>query len=242
LTPSWNAIIVGAEPMKQIIIAESILTGVGRTSSVFTRGGIVVRPARSAEDILALHRAKKADLIIVDLTQPVMGGATLCGVIRRDPDLRDVSSSLACDPAQAGAPSCRDAGANAIIPVPVDPLDLFTRMSELLIVPQRKDMRVLLRVSVSGGTDNAPFFATSENISISGMLLESNYRFKREDRLSCSFFIGHSEVNVDGAVMRVDRASSGRHRYGVRFLNPPTKALVVIEQFIKSQRRTPNSR
>ena len=228
--------------MKEIIIAESILAAVGRSSSVFSRGGLVVRSARSAEDILAHHRQKKAHLIITDLAQPVMGGARLCVFLRQDPCLRDVSIILACDAVQAGLPSCRDAGANAVILKPVDPIALFTKMSELLVVPQRKDMRVLLRVNVSAGSDTAPFFATSENISLSGMLLESNYRFKREDRLSCSFFIGHSEVIVDGTVMRVDRASSGRHRYGIQFLNPPTKALVVIEQFVKSQRRTSNSR
>ena len=221
--------------MKKIIIAESIRSAIGRSNTLFSRGGLVVHAAKTAEEVLALHRVKKADLIIADIAQPAMGGARLCSAIRHDPALRDVSIILACDAVQATLPPCRDAGANAVITKPVDPVGLFTKMSELLVVPQRKDMRVLLRVSVNSGSDDAPFFASSENISISGMLLDSNYRFKRDDRLSCTFFIGHSEVNVDGTVMRVDRTSSGRHRYGIKFLNAPTKALIVIDQFIKSR-------
>jgi CheY-like chemotaxis protein len=222
--------------MKKIIIAENILNEVGGTGTLFRRGGINVFPSKTSEDILALHRSKKADLIITDIALPVMGGERLCSVIREDGALRGVSIILACDSAQASLPECRDAGANTIIIKPVDPVILFSKMSELIVVPQRKDMRVLLRVSVTGGQNDASFFATSENISISGMLLETNYRFKRDDHLLCSFFIGHSEVTVEGTVMRADRTSSGRTRYGIKFLNPPTKALIVIEQFVQRQR------
>ncbi len=223
--------------MKKVSIAESILTSIGQSRSVFSRGGIAVHAARSAEEMLDFHRTRKADLIIADREQPVMGGVRLCSAIRQDEALKDVSIILLCDEVQASMPECRNAGANAVLAKPADAVTLFSVMSELLVVPQRKDMRVLLRVQVSGGSNDAPFFATSENISISGMLLESNYRFKRSDRLTCAFYIGHSEVQVDGTVTRVDRAASGRHRYGVKFLNPPTKALVVIEQFVKSKKR-----
>ena len=221
--------------MKKVIISESTLAAIGRSSSMFSRGGIVVYPARSAEDILARHREKKADLIIADFELPVMGGARLCSTIRHDEALREVSIILVCDGVQAALPVCRNAGANAVIAKPLEPVGLFTTMSELLVIQQRKDMRILLRVSVKGGSDDASFFATSENISISGMLLESNYRFKRDDRISCAFFIGHSEVSVEGTIMRVDRTAAGRHRYGVKFQNPPTKALVVIEQYVKTR-------
>ncbi len=221
--------------MKTIIIAETILSAVGRDSTVFGRGGIALHPARTAEDALALHREKCADLIIADHAMPAMGGVRLCEAIRADEALRGVSIILACETAQADLPALRAAGANAVIPTPVDALGLFTKMFELLVVPQRKDMRALLRVAVTGGAGGESFFATSENISISGMLLESNYRFKEQDRILCTFFIGHSEVKVDGVVMRAERSGSGRRRYGVRFLNPPTRALVVIEQYVKSR-------
>lgn len=221
--------------MKTIIIAESILNAVGRCESVFRRGGIVVLPARTSTDVLELHRRKRADLIVADSALPDTDGVQLVAAIRSDDALKGVSIIMACDRERVSLPACRDSGANAIIQKPVDPIELFSLMSELLVVPQRKDMRVLLRVSVNGGKGASPFFATSENISLSGMLLETNYRFKRDDRITCSFFIGHSEVVVEGTIMRVDPGSSGRTRYGIKFLNPPTKALVIIEQFVKNK-------
>jgi CheY-like chemotaxis protein len=221
--------------MKKIIIAESILDAVGKNRTVFGRGGITVIPAGSAEDILELHRRERCDLVIADQAQPVMGGVRLCEVLRADEALRDVSIILVCDGAQASLQDCRDSVANAMIVRPVDPMVLFSKTSELLVVPQRQAMRVMLRVSVDGGTGGTPFFATSENISISGLLLESNYPFQLDDRIACSFFVGHSEVKVDGIVTRIDRSATGKKRFGVKFLNPSTKALVVIDHFIKSR-------
>jgi CheY-like chemotaxis protein len=224
--------------MKKIIIAETILKTVGSSDTLFGRGGIVMLQARTSEDVLAVHRRRRADLIIADFSLPVMNGAELCAAIRSDESLKGVSIILACDETQEALQACSNAGANAVIVKPIDAFSLFTKMSELLVVPQRKDMRVLMRVSVNGGRGSSPFFATSENISISGMLFETNYRFKRGDQITCSFFVGHSNVSIDGTIMRVDPASSGMSRYGVRFLNPPTKALVVIEQFVKRQKKS----
>jgi c-di-GMP-binding flagellar brake protein YcgR len=131
--------------------------------------------------------------------------------------------------------ACREAGANAVIARPLDPFELFSKISELIIVPQRKDMRVLLRVSVSGGARDASFIATSYNISISGMLMETKHELRQDDRLTCTFSIAHTEVTVLCAVMRIDRSESGRYRYGVKFLNLDTKSIVIFENYVKSR-------
>lgn len=220
--------------MKKVIIAEAVLGSLGMSVSFFGRGGIKVLPARTCEDVLALHRQKRADLIISDHELPSMGGARLCGEIRADAALRYVSIILACDPDPASLASCRAAGANAVLPKPLDPAELFSKVSELIVVPQRKDMRVLLQVSVDGGPQGAPFFASSENISISGMLIETANRLAQGQRLLCSFFIGHSQVKAETEVMRIE-AGSGRTKYGLRFINLDTKALVIIDLYVKSR-------
>ena len=220
--------------MKTIIIDENVLGALGTGSSIFGRGGIALCPAATSEEILELHRRKRADLIISDHALPAMGGIRMCSAIRADAALKGVSIILASDPDPAVQASCRSAGANAVLTKPLDPAELFSRMSELIVVPQRKDMRVLLQVSVDGGVLGAPFFASSENISISGMLIETANRFSIGDRLLCSFFIGHSQVKAEAVVMRVD-PGSGRNRYGVRFTNLDTKALIIIEQYVKNR-------
>jgi len=220
--------------MKKIIIAETVLGSVDRNMGFFGRGGVVVHPARTSEEVLSLHRQKRADLIITDHELPSMGGARLCSAIRADAALKDVSIIVTCDPDPASLALCRDAGANAVLPKPLDPAELFARVAELIMVPQRKEMRVLLQVSVDGGSLGAPFFASSENISISGMMIETAHRFSAGDRLQCSFYIGHNQIKAEAMVMRTE-SGSGRNRYGVRFVNIDTRSLVIIEQFVKNR-------
>jgi CheY-like chemotaxis protein len=221
--------------MKNVIIARSILHAVETSGTLFGRGGVKLHAADTSEEVLGLHRRIKADLIIAEFSQPVMNGAQLCSAIRAEPGLKDVSVIVACEDSKVFQAACRDAGANAVIAKPVDPFDLFSRVAELIIIPQRKDMRVLLRVSIAGSKQSAPFMATSYNISISGMLLETNRELSRGDGLTCMFSIAHTEVTAGCVVTRVDRTETGRFRYGVKFLNLDTRTIVIIEQYVKSR-------
>jgi CheY-like chemotaxis protein len=223
--------------MKKIIVAENLLPVFNNHNSIFRRGGITLFSARSSDEIMYLHGVKNADLIIIDQAIPHMGAAKLCAAIRSDSRLKKVSIVVTGDGSGKGWSHCQEAGANAFIPDPVDPVALFSTVSELLLVPQRKDMRVLLRSSVNGLHGEEPFFAASKNISISGMMLETDRSLVPGDRLTCSFNIAHSEISVSCMIVREDRALSGRRRYGVKFLNLDTKALIIIENYVKTQAR-----
>jgi len=179
----------------------------------------------------------KADLIITEFDLPVMGGVRLCSSIRSEPGLKDVSLIVCCDDNRVFQAACRDAGANAVIQKPVDAFDLFSKISELIAIPQRKDMRVLLRISMEGRQEETSFIATSYNISISGLLLETRKELNIGDTLTCSFNIAHAEVNAHCRIVRVDRTDAERFRYGAKFLDLDTKAIVVIEQYVKSKIR-----
>jgi CheY-like chemotaxis protein len=223
--------------MKNVIIAQTILDAIELSTTLFGRGSIKLYPAQSSEDILDIHRRMKADLIITEFSLPEMGGVRLCSAIRSEPGLKDVSLIIYCDDNRVFQAACRDTGANAVLQKPVDAFGLFSRISELIAIPQRKDMRVLLRISVDGRQEDACFVATSYNISISGMLMETKRELSKGDRLSCSFNIAHAEVNAQCTIVRVDRTEEGRFRYGARFLGLDTKTIVVIEQYVKSKVR-----
>ncbi len=223
--------------MKKIIVAESLLTVFDSKNSIFKRGGITLFTAQSSEEILNLHGVKNADLIITDQAFPLMGALNLCAAIRRDVRLKKVSIVVTGGRRGEDGADCLTAGANAFIPAPLDPVALFSKVSELLLVPQRKDMRVLLRASVTGQEGDGSFFAASQNISISGMMLETDRSLALGDRLTCSFNVAHSEIRASCMIVRGDPASSGRRRYGVNFLNLDTKSLIIIENFVKTQVR-----
>ncbi len=221
--------------MKKIIISEGVLVAVRTVDSLFGRGGIRTIPARSSEEVLQLHRRHRADLIVTEFSLPAMGGAGLCREIRGAEVIKDVSIIMVCEPDQTSLAPCQESGANAVLVKPLDPTELYFRISELIAVPQRKDIRVLLKVDVSDRGGGPSFFASSRNVSISGMLLETNAALRKGARLSCSFYIGHAEVVADCEVRRVSKTADGRYLNGVQFINLDTKHLVIIDQFVKNR-------
>ena len=223
--------------MKKIIIAQKLLDDLEESNTIFKRSGITFFPAWSSEEILNLHGVKRADLIITDAALPLMGGAKLCSRIRSDAELKSVSIIVIGDEAETSENSlsqCQEAGANVIIRRPLESGTLLWQASKLLVIPTRKDMRVLLRASIKGMEGNTPFFAQSQNISISGMLLETERVLKPGDRLTCAFNIAHSEVTLECSVERVETTATKRNRYGVRFMNSDTKSLIIVENFVKA--------
>jgi CheY-like chemotaxis protein len=223
--------------MKKIIIAEPIIHDIERNNTVFGRGSISVFPAVTSEAILNLHGTHQADLIITDFDLPFMNAAKLCSLIRNDANLKKVSIIVVCNATDAILAQCRELGANAVIPKPAGMDVLFAKMSELLVVPHRKDIRVLQQMSVKSTEGGTTFPARSLNISISGMLIETDRTFKKGDKLTCTFKIAHNEIVVECLVMRRVMAATGPHRYGIKFMNCTTKSLVMIDLFVKSQIR-----
>jgi CheY-like chemotaxis protein len=221
--------------MKKIILARSIVHSMGNQESIFGRGNIVSYVAQTSEEIMNIHGVRKADMIITEDSLPLMGAARLCSLLRNDVLLKNVSIVVACDKADESEAQWREAGANAVISKPVDSLTLFSKISELLVIPQRKDLRVSLSASVKSREHNGSFSGDSHNISMSGMLLETDHVLELGDRLTCSFSIAHSDVSAECVVMRVDAAKAGKRRYGVKFLNCDTKALIIIDHYVKSQ-------
>jgi CheY-like chemotaxis protein len=182
--------------------------------------------------MLDLQCARRSDLVVIDASMPMMGGVKLCQEIRHNDDLKNVSIVIAVDDGDEVQLQCRDARANAVIRKPVDPLELFSKISELLVIPERKDLRVLLRASIAGSDKTVSFLGMSHNISISGMLLETDHVLRQGDRFSAIINVSHREFAVECRVIRASAAGK-RFRYGVQFLNLDTKTLVILDQFVK---------
>ncbi len=218
--------------MKKIIIARSIMHAIGDQDTLFKRGNLAIFTARTCEEMLNIQGVRKADLVVIDASMQQMGGFKLCSAIRGDDDLKKVSIILAVDDTEEERVQSRDARANAVVVKPVDPVQLFSRISELLIIPQRKDLRVLMRATIKGREKSVSFLGMSHNISISGMLLETDQVLSQGDRFSAVITVSHREIAFECLVRRVV-PDEKRIQYGVQFVNPDTKALIIVDQFVK---------
>lgn len=223
--------------MKKILIAEALKAYMADDTGVLARNDIVITYASTAEEILSLHRAYKADIIIVDMDTPELGGDRLCYMIRRENDLRAVSIIVVCDCSEEVTERCRDFGANTVICKPVRSKELRRKIKELLDIRERRNVREIVKVSVTVNSAGSFFFAVAKNLSASGLLFETNRVIPKGDRVSCSFVLQY-QVVAEGEIVRITRKRGklgDNFEYGVRFRGLSPAAESEIRDYFKNR-------
>lgn len=224
--------------MKKILIVDDLHAFIDKEKSILNRSDFSIFTATSSRDALELHRSQKMDLIIVDLDMPELNGDALCSLIRKDPLLQDVSVIIVGSGSEADLQRSRRCQANAFVTKPIRPVQLIEKVSELLDIPERKSYRVLLRVTVNGNSTSKPFFCSSQNISTSGILIETDKPLQKGDSISCSFFLpGAEKVSADAEIVRIADNGGGSFHYGARFLDLQPHYKAAIDSFVKSRSR-----
>lgn len=223
--------------MKKIIVSESVKLVMNRSENLFLRSGFTISTAATGEDVLALHRSEKADLIIIDLNMPIVAGDKICSIIRNDDSLKDVSIILVHPYRKADIKRCESSGANAFLAAPVGLEELFDAVSSFLHIPKRESMRVLMRITVKGDLDNKFFFSTSMNISSSGILIETDNTLSRGEYITCSFFINSQQITAQGEIVRIINKGPDRYQYGIKFINLDHQSKSMIESLVKSRQQ-----
>jgi DNA-binding response OmpR family regulator len=219
--------------MKKILLINPDSDSLAWYRNTLNRGGLRIFTAATAKEGLSIHREEKVNLVITELDLPDMGGDELCVRIRRDLTLRKVSVIVACNDMQAEIRRVDTCGANARLLKPVAPEQLYHCLEKLLEVPTRHDCRVLVRTRVYGERGATTLFCTSRNISVTGLLLESDDFLAVGDRISCMFFLpGPKQLTVVGEVTRAARTSRLMHQYGVRFVSLYPDVRMEIEKFV----------
>ena len=218
--------------MKKLIITDDLKPIIESGRNILTRKNIAILTVSSGEDVLKIHEEENSDLIIMRLKMPGMGGDEICTSIRNNGSLKKVSIILVCDNDRADIAKCQACSANAFITKPVDSKEVFRNIRKFLYVSDRKNTRIIFQVFIKGKAKDRFFFANTENISNSGILLETDEVIKKGERISCSFFIEKDLVTLNGKVMRIVEEDDNMHHYGIQFINLNLTSLKKIEAFI----------
>jgi DNA-binding response OmpR family regulator len=219
--------------MRKIIISDNLRAALAGEDALF-RNEITIFTAPSLKEILRLHRVEKADLIIADMSTDGGDAKDFCAVIRKDDKLKKVSILLVYPGDIPGGNGTEDCGANAVMKQPVNSGELVRKAAELLDISRREGLREVVMVTVRVDPGTEYFFAVSNNISASGMLLETDRVLAEGAFISCSFVLQH-QVTVSGQIVRVRKDPYGIYHYGVRFHDPDLQAKAYIEEFIRSR-------
>ncbi len=131
------------------------------------------------------------------------------------------------------------AGANAVIPVPVDPFLWDRRLEELLSVPARRNRRFPVRLRdwsrfVSGADEDD---GSVVNIGARGVLLESPRELELGTKVGLTLDLPDqtSPVAVVGQVVRLAGEEGGLFRVGVEFLVYRGDARERIAAFVEAE-------
>ena len=224
--------------MKKIIIVDQIKRRLELETNFLERPDIKIFTAYSNEEVLKIHGDEKVDLIITLINLPGMCTGDLCSTIRAMKTLRRVSVIVYSPDNEKNIALSERCRANAIMTLPVNTTLLLDRVQELLNVSLRESCRVLISVRREGYLLSKPFTCGSENISATGMLMETHKNLERGDRIECSFVLPDStRLETRGEIVRVVKnpAQCQYNWYGVRFATLPHEAKCAIEAFVRKK-------
>lgn len=225
--------------MKKILLVNASRYFFDEGKSLLDRKDFQVFLAPSALHALRIHRQEKVNLIVSELNMPEMGGDALCTRIREENESRTVSFILVCHDNPAELQRANNCSANICLKIPFSAKTILEQVEKLLTISVRRGYRVLLRAKVKGSKDDTTFFCTSQNISASGMLIETDRTLLHGDQLSCSFYLpGSAHITADGEIVRSEAIADGKHQCGIRFTSIAPEHKLEIEKFIAESLRS----
>jgi CheY-like chemotaxis protein len=226
--------------VKKILTTQEISKILLEKPSFLNRDEVRLFAASSNDEALKIHRSEHMDLIITDLDLDGMSSEQFCSLIRKNPELREVSIILVCAYDKNAYERSSRFGADAIILKPIKPHFLLTKAKQLLHLSMRETYRMPLNVAVEGHASERAFSCRSLDISTVGILMETSQTFQHEQLVICSFTLPDTTlIEVTGKIVRTLEKPAGvdANRYGIHFLDLKPEAQKAIEAYLNSAAR-----
>jgi len=225
--------------MKKILIGQDIHEILRQKNSFLDRTDVKIFTADSNDEMLKVHREERVHLIITDLDMPGMSSEQLFSLIRKDAELRSVSVLMISPNFPAAIEQSSRCGASAVLLRPVNPAMLLAKAQQLLDIAWRETYRVLVSVEgnaiVHGNPLNTTFFCRSQNISTTGMLIETDKTLAQGDHVICSFFLPDSiRIQATGEIIRIlpQESEAKTKQYGIKFSSLTSESRQALESFV----------
>lgn len=224
------------EGQKCILVVDDSKLFLFLSQTIFRRVGSKVVTATSGMQALQLANSILPDVIILDLMMPDMRGDEVCSRLKSDPKTSQIPIIIVtvCGDTDT-IEKCMKAGCDDFITKPVDQELLLRKVADLLNIPHRKQIRILVRIDVKAKGKGKIFFGTTENLSEGGMFFIAEQLIDVRDKVEVRFFLPGSkeEVVAIAEVLRVDKESYQKsYGYGIRFTDITEDCLKRIRNFI----------
>ncbi|HEV7503079.1 MAG TPA: PAS domain S-box protein, partial [Vicinamibacteria bacterium] len=194
----------------------------------------------TVEAAIEVGRVRPATMFVLGGLEPAMAAGALRR-LRADAATRNSALAVLCPQSDLDQEeSLRAAGANVVLPTPVDPELWDGRLDRLLRVPRRRSTRIPVRLTVWSrrSADPEPLEGVMLNVSANGMLLETSQPLPVGARFDLSFRLPRdlSEVHAIGRVVR-EVAEVDAPRAGVEFVVLRADGRDRIAAFVEGRRK-----
>jgi CheY-like chemotaxis protein len=220
---------------RTVLIAERGRSLVPPGQTVLEREHVGIVAATTGEEVLADLRKFRPRLLIVGPDLPDMPIAELCRRIRADPETRAISILLVVSVVERGrASDALAAGANALVFRPIEAAEFDRQVGALLSVPTRKELRVLVQLRVEDSREGFFFLGHTRNLSVSGLLLETDHPLEVGRAMGLRFFLPGrpQELTAVAEVVRERNAAFGLRQFGLRFRKVSEADKIAIAEFV----------
>ncbi len=214
--------------MPVLIIDETLIDHFATERPFLSRSDLRVAPCSTREQMLELCMRDRADLVVTDFEMPGMALSDFCRDVRRvdgGPSIVVVSEDR-----QENLEECLACGANALVLKPVVHREIIETVARMLGMRLRRHTRVMLSADVNG-MDGESFFGSARNISMSGMLVETDRSLRKGENLSLVFFLRQFKLSVPGKVIRCTREND-YFLCGIDFGDMDEETRTMIELYV----------
>ena len=221
--------------MKKVLFSRDLYALFWQDMTVLNREDIKVFVAATNDEALAIQQSEPVDLIVTKLDIPGMPTEEFCSLIRENASLRTVSLIVICPDNPGAIKAASRCRANAVILEPVYPDLLMAKVQQLLFVAPRETLRVLLSAEVEGRTNKESFYCRTRNVSISGMLIETDRALTAGTELFCQFYLPSAKkIQVGCTIVRIIELTPGEdYQYGLVFTDISDSVRSLLDEYVR---------
>lgn len=222
-------------PLKVLLVEDDVAT-LELIWEVLTSLGVEVRPLSDSTEAAAWIQRDKFDGVFLDLMMPKLDGFELARQIRRSPsNSRTPIVVVTGREDRETIEQAFAAGATFFLAKPIDRPKLIRLLNSTrgaMLEERRRYQRVPLRAEVTCMFDSRTTRGQSVNVSLSGLLFESEGSLTPGTRIRLGFHLPTQakEILAEAAVVRVD----DQRRAGARFTDMSAEDRQRLRDFVAS--------
>lgn len=223
---------------KKIVVAGDVRDLIPMGPTAWNRSLFSTNEVQTAPEALEALAADEPALLVASENLPGLCGVDLCRIIRSSLNRRKVSIMVVVrrEDDQERRELMR-AGANAVIVGPVEAQELSRQVARLTNIASRSGLRVMVRVLTHEIGPSPCQLGWSRNLSVSGMLLETDRGLGVGSSLGVRFFLPgvSEEISNEARVTRMEPQAPKTLLAGLRFRCLSGGAREAISDFVRQR-------